>query len=398
MIRYGVRGSVLVLLLALSGCETMSSAGRSVTNLFGDDDIAADSPTVLSEDFESTLKVQEVWSKRIGKGAEKLYLKLRPLVIGRMLYVADAEGRLAATDLETGKISWEVHDKDVKYTGGPGGGDGLVLVGTGDARVIARESDSGRLRWVARVTSEVLSAPEAAEGVTVVRSGDGKVVGLDSETGAQLWSFDLSVPALTLRGNSAPVIVGDLVVVGFDNGRLAALELKTGRPRWDNPLAIPSGRSDLERMVDVDSDPVVFGPTAYVSSFHARIGAVTVENGQLEWTRDISSYRKVSVGDERVYVTDEEGTIWALERGSGNSLWKQDGLRYRFVTAPTFFAGYVIVGDFEGYVHWLDASTGRLVARTQIDDERIIAAPLDASDLVLNFSSSGRLVAMRPLR
>ncbi|MGE0486642.1 MAG: outer membrane protein assembly factor BamB [Gammaproteobacteria bacterium] len=389
-------GAALCALLTLTGCETMSSMGDSVTGLFESDVSAVDAPSVLAEDFQPSIKVEEVWSKRIGKGSDQYYLKLTPTIVDGKLFVADFEGNLAATDLETGKVAWDIHDKNVQYTGGPGGGDNLVLIGTGDGRVIARESATGKLLWVAKVSSEVLAAPRAGSGTTVVRTGDGKVYGLDSGTGATRWLYDLSVPSLTLRGTSAPVIDEDLALVGFDNGRLAALDLRSGKAVWDSPLALPSGRSDLERMVDVDADPVVLGATVYVASFHGQVAALSIVDGQIQWTREISSYNELAVGGGRVYITDEEGAIWALDRNDGNSLWKQDDLQHRYVTAPVYFNNYVVVGDFEGYIHWLDAASGEIVYREQIDDTRIIAPPIDAGQVLLGYSSSGRLVAMQP--
>ncbi|MEX2376222.1 MAG: outer membrane protein assembly factor BamB [Dehalococcoidia bacterium] len=388
--------AVLLFALLSSGCETMSATGKSITGLFGGKDHPADAPSVLSEEFEASIEVTEVWSKRIGKGIDEYYLKLTPTIIDGLLFVADLEGRLMATELDSGEVKWNIRDKNVRYTGGPGGGDGMVLIGTGDGRVIARDSETGKLRWVAKVASEVLAPPSAGGGVTVARTGDGKVYGFDSRTGATLWIYDVTVPTLTLRGNSAPVIDDDLVIVGFDNGRLVALDLRTGKPRWDSPLAVASGRSDLERMVDVDSDPVVQGATVYVSSFHGQVAALSIIDGQIDWTRDISSYTDVSLGNGHIYVTDEEGSIWALERETGSSVWKQDDLQRRYATAPVFFRDYVVVGDFEGYLHWLDASTGDIVYRKQIDDKRIIAPPIPAGDVVLGYSSSGRLAALRP--
>ncbi|MGR8919355.1 MAG: outer membrane protein assembly factor BamB [Gammaproteobacteria bacterium] len=386
-----LRALVFGLVVALTGCGGMNAVGDFLKGETSN----AIAPTELDEDFEATRKVEEVWSKRIGKGAEELYLKLTPAVIGDFLFVADRYGNLAATDLETGTVTWKIRDKNVNYTSGPGGGDGMVLIGTGDGRVIAREAATGKLRWVAKVSSEVLAAPRAADGVSVVRTGDGNLFGLNSQTGAEIWNYDRSVPSLTLRGNAAPVIDDDLVLAGFDNGRLVALDLKTGQPRWDSPLAIPSGRSDLERMVDVDAEPVVVGATVYVASFHGGVSAMSIIDGQIEWTREISSYAEISVGDGRVYVTDESGSVWALDRETGASVWKQDGLRHRFVTAPVFHRGAVIVGDFEGYVHWLDADTGEFTFRERIDKNRIIAPAIGAGGLLLSYSSGGRLVAMR---
>ncbi len=385
----------LVAVLALGGCGAMSSMSQSIGNIVKNEESNAIEPTLLAEDFKPAIKVETLWSKRIGKGAEELYLKMTPIVIADNLFVADRYGRLAATNINDGKVAWEIRDKNVQYTGGPGGGDGMVLIGTGDARVIARDADTGKVRWVAKVSSEVLAPPRAGGGYTIVRTGDGNIYGLNSATGVEMWNYDRTVPSLTLRGNAAPVIDDDLVLAGFDNGRLVALDLRSGKPSWDSPLAIPSGRSDLERMVDVDAEPVVVGATAFVASFHGGVAAVSTLDGQLEWTREISSYSELAIGEGLVFVTDEDGSIWALNRDTGASVWKQDGLKYRFVSAPIYHHGYIVVGDFEGYVHWLDAETGDLVYREQIDDARIITPAISAGDILLSYTSSGRLVALK---
>ncbi len=348
------------------------------------------------EEFEARMQVEKLWSDRIGKGSDKQYLKLTPAVFGERLLVADRYGHLVATTLSTGKQEWEIHDKDVQYTGGPGGGDGLLLMGTGDGRVIAREADTGKVRWVAKVSSEVLAAPTAGNGVTVARTGDGRLYGLNSATGAEMWVYERTVPILTLRGVAPPVIDADLAMAGFDNGRFAAVSLKSGKMVWESPLAVPTGRSDLERMVDVDASPVVVGTMAYVSSFQGAVAALSIADGKILWTREVSSYEELSVGDERVYVTDDKGLIWALEAKTGKSLWKQEALANRFVTAPIFFQGHVVVADFEGYVHWLDAATGEFEYRERVTKDRIIAPAINAGSILLIYSTTGQLVAMRP--
>ncbi len=384
-----LRALVLTVLIAgLTSCQTTK-------NLILRESSNAVKPNEL-EAFESRLQVEKLWSDRIGKGSDKHYLKLTPAVFGERLFVADRYGHLMATVLSTGKEEWKIYDKDVQYTGGPGGGDGLVLMGTGDGRVIAREADTGKVRWVAKVSSEVLAAPTAGDGVTVVRTGDGRLYGLNSATGAELWVYERSVPTLTLRGIAPPVIDADLALAGFDNGRLAAVSLKSGKMVWESPLAVPTGRSDLERMVDVDAPPVVVGTMAYDASFQGAIVALSIADGKILWTREVSSYGELSVGDDRVYVTDDKGVIWALEAQTGKSVWKQEALANRFVTGPVFFQGHVVVADFEGYVHWLDAATGEFEFREQVTKEPIIAPAIHSGGIVLFESTTGQLVAMRP--
>lgn len=382
-------------LLLLAGCgEQLTSIKDTTSGWFKDDDTAVQ-PTALAEEFAPKIEVTELWSGRFGKGSEDLYLKLLPAPYNELVFTADRDGRVIAIDAKSGVVVWEERDKKRLISGGPGVGEGRVFVGTSDAQVVARDAQSGEELWVADVSSEVLAAPRAADGVVVVRTGDGKVFGLAADTGAERWVFDRTIPVLTLRGTAAPVIHDGLVIAGFDNGRLVALDLANGRQVWETRLAEPSGRSDLERMVDIDGEPVIRDETAYIGSFQGRVAAVSITDGRIEWTRDISSYADLAVDDEHVYVTDEKGSVWALDRSDGRSVWRQKGLRYRQLTGPAHFRDYVVVGDFEGYLHWLDDVTGELVFRQRIDKARIIAPPIIIGDALLGYSSSGELAAYR---
>ncbi len=390
---------IVTMLCYLNGCGSYSFAkfnsSQSLSSFIKNESSKAEDNGILSSAFKSKITVEEIWSKRIGKGAENLYLKLTPSVIGGYLFIADQYGRLVATDISTGDVIWKIQDKNVSYTSGAGGGDGMVLIGTGDGRVIARDFKTGKLKWVAKVSSEVLSAPSAFDQITIVRTGDGNIFGLDSASGKELWNYDRTVPSLTLRGNAPPIISGDRVFAGFDNGRFVALDLKTGQSLWDSPLAIASGRSDLERMVDVDSAPIVKKNTVFVASFHGGISAISTLDGRILWTREISSYAGISVGGKYVYVTDEDGAIWALNSKTGASVWKKDDLKERYPTAPTYYNEYVVVSDAEGYSMWMDSQTGDFVYKSKLDKSRIIAKSINTNDSVISYSSNGRVVAMR---
>ena len=390
---------VLIVVCVLTSCSDYSFTkfrdSQSLSSFINRETVEIEDSGVLSDSYKSKISVEEIWSKRIGKGAENLYLKLTPSVIGGHLFVADQYGKLVATDISSGKPVWQIHDKNVNYTSGAGGGDGMVLIGTGDGRVIARDVQTGSLKWVAKVSSEILSAPTAFNQITVVRTGDGNIFGLDSATGREIWNYDRTVPSLTLRGNAPPVISGDRVFAGFDNGRLVALDLKSGQSLWDSPLAIPSGRSDLDRMVDVDSAPIVQKNTIFVASFHGGVSAISSTDGRILWTREISSYAGISVGGRYVYVTDEEGSIWALNAETGASVWKKDELKERYPTAPAYYNGHVVVCDSEGYALWMNAQTGEFVYKSRLDKSRIIARSLRAADSLISYSSNGRVVATR---
>ena len=390
---------ILLGCLVLAGCGGVSGVTDKVTGMFdGKDDEDDNKPLPPAEliEFEPTVEVEKVWSGRYGKGVEKLYLKLVPAPYYDRILVADRDGRMIAISKEDGSKLWQERTKKIHISGGVGAGEGLALVGTSDGLVIARSAKTGEEIWTAQVSSEVLAAPQAGGGLVVVRSADGKLFGLEASTGERRWIYDRTVPRLTLRGNSPPTIYDDMVFAGFDNGRLAGLELETGRPIWEAPLSIPSGRSDLERMVDVDSAPVLLDNRIFVAGFQGRVAAAESLKGQLEWTRDISSYAGLAVDDQNVYVTDEESNVWALDRDTGASEWKQEGLVRRQVTKPVVVGDYVVVGDFKGYTHWMDRRNGDFVNRIRVDNKPIIAPPISMGDAVLLDSVEGVLTVLRP--
>jgi outer membrane protein assembly factor BamB len=379
-------GAALVMAAALiSGCGSMG-------NMFGDSD-NRDPPMPLPE-ISPSRTLTEVWSTDVGAGAGKKYLKLTPAVAEGRVFAAEVDGDVAAFDLRSGERLWQ-QDTDRSISGGPGTGEGLVLVGTIDGEVVALEADSGEQRWVSRVSSEVLSPPLARDGVVVVRTHDGKLEGLDTNTGKRLWVYDRTVPALSLRGTSTPAFSGDAVVAGFDSGRMVSLALSTGQLLWESRVAVARGRSELERLVDIDSDPVVSGGEIYVVSFQGQVASLDVLGGELLWQRDMSSHAGLAVQGQSVYLTDEQSQVWALDRDSGASLWRHDELQRRALTQPAAVADAVLVGDFEGYLHVLDASDGRLLARTRVDGDGIATAPLVVDDLIVVYGRGGSLSVLR---
>jgi len=373
-------------LLLLSGC----GAKEYMRKTFGGTD-NSDPPTPLVE-IETLSEVIELWSKNTGKGSSKHFLKLTPAHIQGKVFVADIRGNLEGIDASSGKTLWK-SDADLTITGGPGASEKLTMIGSDEGDVLAYTSETGKLMWQAKVSSEILSAPTEAYDIVVVRTIDGKIFGLNAIDGSHLWIYDRTVPALTLRGTSNPVITGDVVIAGFDGGRLAAIELHTGKLIWETSVSLASGRSQLERMVDIDSDPVIIGNDVYVATFQGRLASVTLESGRISWTRDISSYAGLTSDGQNIYITDDQSHVWALDRASGNSIWKQENLFARMVTAPATIGDLVVVGDLEGYLHWMDKSSGQFVARTRVSNSPIIAPPVAVEDIVYAYSSDGTLAA-----
>ncbi|MFQ5659994.1 MAG: outer membrane protein assembly factor BamB [Gammaproteobacteria bacterium] len=372
--------------MMVTGCSVVNS----VSNYFASEDNAEPPAPLIT--FRQQLSVVKLWSKKTGSGTDKQYLKLAPIIARQRLYIADADGRLKAMDAINGGSIWSL-DTDINITGGPGFGENTTLVGGNEGDVIAYNSDSGKKIWESTVSSEILSPPQRSENVVIVRTIDGKVFALNGTDGERLWIYDRSVPALTLRGTATPVITDGVVIAGFDGGRLAALELHTGKLLWETRITTARGSSELERMVDIDSTPLVIDGVIYVATFQGHVAAVQLETGRILWTRDISSYAGLAVDTKYIYVTDDDSHIQAYDRFTGTSLWKQKKLHARNVTAPAGIGDYLVVGDLEGYLHWMSKASGKFVARTRVSDERIIVSPITAGKFLYAYCSDGTLAA-----
>lgn len=310
--------------------------------------------------------VKPLWVAPTGEVPKNVHGQLPLTVLDGKLYLANANGDVGQFDVRTGALPWVV-TLDDKLTGGPGAGGGLVMVGTRKGQLVALDAANGKERWRSRLSSETLAVPQVAGDLIIVQCIDGQILALDSKDGKQLWNYSHNTPALTLRGTSSPLVVGERVFAGFADGVLASLNLKTGEVLWESTIAVPRGRNDLERLVDIDGLFRVAEDVIYVVSFQGRIAAVSIDDGNTLWSRDMSSYEGVVVGDSQVFVTDSQGQVWALDRRTGATLWRQDNLKDREVTAPALVGGQVAVADYAGYVHWLSPEDGRFIARMSMD-------------------------------
>jgi len=381
---------VFSLLLVLSLC--LGCGAKKMLDGFMGAGVDNSIPPSELVDFSETTRLENLWSEDVGKGSDELFIKLVPALLNDKIFTADTRGNISALYADTGKSVWN-KNSDLSITGGPGADENLVVVGTSEGEVLSLSSDTGDEIWRSKVSSEILSSPKESDGVVVIRTIDGKIFALDATTGERLWIYDRTVPALTLRGTSTPVIANGLIIAGFDGGRVTALELKTGKLIWETKVAVSRGRSELERMVDIDAQPLIVGDAIYITTFQANVSALSLENGQVLWQRDISSYAELGADATNLYVTDDIGNVWALDRFSGTSIWKQEKLTHRQVTGPAILGERVIVGDFEGYIHWLDKTTGEISARKQIDNAPILSQPIVSNDILFAYSSGGTLSA-----
>lgn len=374
----------LLLVLLLSAC--------------GSDD-NAEPPAELTELRPEAL-LDEQWSVSPNAGIARQYLFLEPLVSGDSLVSAGREGRIAVIDLNTGDIVRE-RELQIALSAGVGGDDRLWLLASRDGEVIALDAASLQVKWRKAVPSEVLTTPLLAGDSVIVRTVDGHVQSLDAADGSLNWSFDKALPALTLRGVGKPVLTRDAIIVGLENGHLVALRRDDGRPLWEVALSVPRGRSEIQRLVDIDGNAALYGRLLYAVGFQGRIGAIDVRSGQFAWARAFSSDTGVSVGEEAIYVTDERGHIWALDRFNGATLWKQDALTARRVTRPVIYGDSLLVGDYAGVLHVLDRADGRFIAREFIGDEDngIFMPPLVLEDQIIVSLRNGDVQAfsLKPL-
>lgn len=356
-------------------------------------DKAAEPPAELV-DIKQTLPVERLWSTSVGGGGEKLRLALGIAAADDVLYAASRKGEVRALDAANGRTRWE-SDVKVELAAGPSAGEGLVVVGTSSGTVIALEAADGKERWRAKLSGEVLAAPLVGGGRVIVRTVDGRLRALEAADGKEAWMVEDLVPRLTLRGTSPPVHAGDVVFCGFDSGRVMAVSIPTGDILWQAQVSTPRGRSELERLADIDAAVRVAGDEVYAVGYQGRIAMIARDSGQIWWTRDLSSYRDIGMDDSQLYVATSDGDVVAMRRRDGGVAWQQTGLKRRGLGAPVLHGGAVVVGDFDGYLHWLDRETGRFVARERPGSTRFATTPIVLGDRLFVIDDGGEITAFR---
>jgi outer membrane protein assembly factor BamB len=372
-------GGLVILLALLSACGVFK--GKSKDNV--------EPPSELL-DFEKSADVREIWSSGTGEGVDRTGARPRPAYSDDRVFITDVEGGLLAFDAGNGKRLWQ-HKSDERLVSGADAHDGLVVAGSIDGLVIAMDAATGDQRWSSRVSSELLVAPVIAGDIVVVRTNDGRVHGLNSGDGTRVWQFDRGSPLISLRGNGPTLISGGRAYIGYDNARIVALSVADGDLLWEQTIARPDGRTELERMNDVDGELQLIDDALYSITYRGQVTALSIDNGRPLWGRDLSSYAGLSSSGDALYAVDDEGVLWALDRRSGSSLWKQDALSHRWMTTPITMGEYVVLGDLEGYVHWLRREDGATAARFRLGKKGIRAAPLVVGNRVYVASVDGRL-------
>lgn len=341
------------------------------------------------EPISPSATLASLWQANVGSAGGYV---LTPAVVGQSVYAAAQDGTLARFDSGGGQV-WRINAGH-PISGGVGADGSLVVVATAKGNVLAFDN-AGKPVWTARVTSEVLAAPQVVEGMVLVRSGDNRIFGLDAADGKRKWVYQRSTPALSLRSNVGVTVAGKAALAGFPGGKLVAIALNNGAAVWEATVALPKGATELERVSDVTSAPVVAGNEVCAAAYQGRVACFDLASGNHLWSRDMSSAAGIDMDSRNVYVTDDKGAVHALDRANGATMWKQDKLFMRQVSRPIALGSYIAVGDYQGVVHLLRRENGAFAARYGSDSSGIAAEPQRMEQGFLMQTRSGGLHALR---
>lgn len=338
--------------------------------------------------IQATVEARVVWQESVGKGEDSVFV---PAVVGSSIYAAARDGNIVR--LDDGQPVWKVKAEQA-LSGGVGADERTLVVGTAKGDVLAFASGDGRLLWKAKVGSEVIAPPAVGAGLVIVRSGDHRLTAFNAFDGQRKWIYQRPGTSLSLRTTASPLLLDKYVFAGFPGGKLIAVGVDTGAPLWEGTVALPRGVTELDRIADVTSAPATDGRMICAVAFQGQVACFDLASGNLIWTRDISSAAGLAMDVQHVYVSDDKGVVHALDKTSGASIWKQDKLTLRQLTAPLPRRNLVVVADVQGIVHYLNRDDGAFAARVTTDGSPI-AAPLQklGSNLLVQ-TRSGRVLAI----
>ncbi|MBA2711807.1 MAG: outer membrane protein assembly factor BamB [Tatlockia sp.] len=375
-------------ILALALCLSLQACSKVDDYMLGVDNAPA--PKALAP-IKSNAKITEKWSVSAGKGQKtNANLKLKPEIIGNIIYTADASGLIQAINKSSGQVIW-TKNIDSGIVSGPTLGSGYIALGTDSSTLLLLKQSDGSQLWEAKASGEVLSKPIINGNKLIAKTIDGNLYAFDLSDGHKLWMAEHAAPSLILKASSSPVIVGNkLVLVGHSDGKMDALDLQTGHLIWQRSIAFASGSSDVERLVDIDADPIVRGNVAYLASYQGYIGALSLTDGQFIWRKPASVYKNMTVDGQTIYLTDSEDVVWAINRQNGHVNWKQVALKARGLTEPVLMGDRLVLADKTGLLHVLLKNNGELVSRSQVGGA-VAIAPTVAGKNVYLMSANGKL-------
>ncbi|MGJ7914182.1 outer membrane protein assembly factor BamB [Massilia sp. LXY-6] len=369
-------------LALMTGCSTISSLNPFASKPKGN----LPAPLV---DLKGSMAVRTAWKLEVGKSRN---YQFTPALAGNTVVVAGGDGTLVRAEAASGRQLWRVKAGMI-LTAGVGTDGNLIVVGAEKGQLLAFDMD-GKQIWKTQLSSEILSSPVVGQGVVVARSVDNRIVGIDAATGQKKWTVQRAAPPLTLRLAPGMVVHDRDVIVAQPGGKLMSLILATGAPRWEVEVGVARGATELERVTDIGGYPAVFEDEVCAVSYQGRAGCWDLLNGSPRWTRDISSEGGVAVDQRFVFVADDKGAVYAYNRDTGTSAWKNDKLAFRRLSTPVSYGRAVAVGDYQGYVHFLSREDGAFLARAATDGSAISSTPLVAGSNLIFQTQNGTVTAI----
>ncbi|MBB1366842.1 outer membrane protein assembly factor BamB [Pseudoalteromonas sp. SR44-5] len=366
-----------------------------------------DEDELVLPEIVNQFETKVIWQESIGDGVEHYFSRLTPAVYKDRVFVANRAGKVEALSLENGNTLWETDvrenltfwpwqsDISAKLSGGILQAYGKIFIGSEHGYLVALDRETGDVVWRKKVPGEVLAKPAAGDGLIYVNLGSGKLLALHPDTGEERWSHEQEVPALTLRGQSSPTVANGGVLVGLETGKLSVLISDSGYSAWSAEIATPKGASEFERLVDVDTQPLISGPYAYAIAYNGNLAAVDIRSGNVVWKREYSSYRDIAMDTQTIYVVDSNGVVYGLDKTSGIERWSQPALRGWYLTGPAVAGNYLAIGDQEGNLHWLNKESGELVSREDFDSSGFFIEPIVADDKLILYTRDGEVSAVK---
>jgi len=354
---------------------------------FDKDNTPPPSPLV---NFKPSATVTQNYRVKTNSGVGSDYLKLGAAVTDTLVYTADKKGDVTASNKLTGKKLWEVNI-GIQISAGPAANDQIIVVGSRHGDVVALNPQNGSIRWQTKASSEILARPTIQHNIVLIKAIDGNLSAFDGNDGHALWHYQQTEPSLILRNSSSIQAEDDMLIAGFANGNLAKLTLANGSLQWQTPIAHPQGSFAIERMIDIDADPIISGQTVFAATYQGHIASLNLLTGREYWSHDLSSYTGMTADRQNIYVTDAKSDVWAFDRENGAVRWRQDELSARNTTGPVSMGRFIVVGDAEGYLHWLNKEDGRMIARTRVDTSGILATPVIDNRILYVVTTNGHL-------
>ncbi|WP_097461730.1 outer membrane protein assembly factor BamB [Mangrovitalea sediminis] len=365
-------------LTALSGCSS---------------DETFEQPTPLT-DIKAKVELKSVWDESIGNGDSGQLLFLKPYITDKEVFAVSADGELEALTADKGDEIWD-RDLDTKIIAGVGADDNQLYVVTESGQLLALSRKDGKEVWRRDLPDEVLAAPQSNGDSVVVQTIDGKVLSYAAKEGKKRWEYDSVVPVLSFRGTAQPYVTGDTVLAALANGDLVALDANNGTVLWQYTVGVPNGRTELERLVDIDGAPLVKDGKIYVVGYQGKVAELALQTGQELWSQKASSLESPELGLGNLYLSTADGRVEAYNLYSKAKVWTQSKLKYRQLTAPVTSGSYILVGDFEGYLHILSQLDGSIVGRKEVDDDGLRVSVIPKNGLIYVYGNGGELVAYR---